>query len=129
VWNCFNGRIDSPTLTSGSTELAKFDFSKDMSSDHIVDISGSSLRGKLVNAPTRAVKSFNWDCSECDWTKATTGDSAIHFHEDDLDDAQWEDDLVLTIPEHARSGAHAIDCETIDGLHDMVTLFCKKLPR
>lgn len=128
IGNCFNGRIDSPVISSGSRELANFDFSKDMSSDHIVDNSPLCLKGELVNAPTRAVKGFNWDGSECDWTKATFGYSAIHFHEDDLDDAQWEDDFILTIPEHARSGAYAIDCVTPDGVHDMVTFFVRKHP-
>jgi hypothetical protein len=46
-----------------------------------------------VNAPTRAVKGFDWDGLECDWAKATFGYSAIHFHEDDLDDAQCENDF------------------------------------
>jgi hypothetical protein len=125
VGNCFNGRIDSPILSSGSKVLAKFDFSREMTSDHIVDVSSPSLRGELVNAPTRAVKGFDWDGSECDWTKATFGYSAIHFHEDDLDDAQWENDFVLTIPETARSGAYAIDCATPGGVHDMVTFFVR----
>jgi hypothetical protein len=128
VGNCFNGRIDSPALVSGSRELAKLDFSKEMTSDLIVDISPSKMKGELVNAPTRAVKGFDWDGSTSDWTKATSGYSAIHFHEDDLDDAQWEDDYILNIPKHARSGAYAIDCVTPDGVHDMVTFFVRPNP-
>ena len=38
VGNCFNGRISSPILSSGSKVLAKFDFLRQMTSDHIVDV-------------------------------------------------------------------------------------------
>lgn len=128
VGNCFNGRIDSPQISSGSKLLVKFDFSEDMTSDYIVDVSPSTLKGELVNSPTRGVKGFDWDGSQSDWTKASHGYAAIHFHEDDLDDAQWEDDFVLTIPEDARSGAYAVDCSTPDGVHDMVTFFVRCHP-
>jgi hypothetical protein len=34
---------------------------------------------------SRAVKGFDWDGTQPDWTKASYGYGAIHFHEDDLD--------------------------------------------
>jgi hypothetical protein len=57
--NFFNGRLDSPsikTTSKPSTTLVKFDFSRNMSSDFIMDTSGNGHTGKLINAPTRAVK-------------------------------------------------------------------------
>lgn len=108
----FNGRLDSPCIKTTdvySTTLVKFDFSRDMSSDRIVDISGNGNHGTLVNAPTRAVKGYDWDGSENDWTKATYGYGAIHFHEDDCDDAAWETDFKIQIPKDARSGAYAVE--------------------
>lgn len=128
IGNCFNGRIDSPVIFSGMNKLVHLDFSKDMTSDRILDVSSSGMQGQLINAPTRAVKGFDWDGSASDWTKATYGYSAIHFHEDDLDDAQWDNDFILTIPETARSGAYAVDCVTPDGVHDMVTFFVRQHP-
>lgn len=125
VGNCFNGRLDSVHISSKEQDLLDFDFYLDMSSDHVVDISDSRLSGKLVNAPTRAVKGFDWDGSEADWSKAKYGYGAIHFHEDDLDDAEWQTDFILKVPEEARSGAYAVDCYTDDGVHDFITFFVR----
>ena len=88
--------------------------------DSIIDISGNNRHGVLVNAPTRAVKGHDWDGSQPDWTKATYGYGAIHFHEDDLDDAGWSTNFSITIPSTARSGAYAIElrCPNAEGVRE-----------
>lgn len=125
----FNGRIDGLTLKScgkQSSTLAKYDFSLNMSSDQIVDVSGHGHDGVLVNAPTRAVRGHDWDGSESDWTRAKSGYGAIHFHDDDLDDAEWETDFTVTIPSDARSGAYAVEVEAVNGRDtDMITFFVR----
>ncbi|KAH8803361.1 hypothetical protein F5884DRAFT_739703 [Xylogone sp. PMI_703] len=125
----FNGRIDHLTLkTCGeqSSLLARFDFAVDISSDRIVDVSGHGHNGVLINAPTRAVKGHDWDGSESDWTRAKFGYGAIHFHDDDLDDAEWETDFTITIPASARSGAYAVIVEAINGSDtDAITFFVR----
>ncbi|EOO00573.1 putative large subunit of -dimethylformamidase protein [Phaeoacremonium minimum UCRPA7] len=129
--NFFNGRIDSPTIMlveqGAEHPLLRFDFSVNMSSDYIHDISGRGLRGTLINAPTRAVKGYDWDGTEVDWTRAKYGYGAIHFHEDDLDDAGWETDLTIKIPSTCRSGVYAVEIETIDGrrANDSITFFVR----
>ncbi|KAL6790957.1 hypothetical protein J3E68DRAFT_411700 [Trichoderma sp. SZMC 28012] len=129
VTDFFNGRIDSLTIKSCDKQpliRAKYDFSLEMSSDRILDISGRGYHGVLVNAPTRAVKGHDWDGSECDWTRAKFGYGAIHFHDDDLDDANWETDFVITIPPNARSGAYAVEVETSNGQDtDSITFFVR----
>ncbi|KAK2596510.1 hypothetical protein N8I77_013397 [Diaporthe amygdali] len=129
VVDFFNGRIDCLKLKacgSKSLVLAKYDFSLDMSTDRIVDISGQDRHGILVNGPTRAVCGYNWDGSECDWTRAKVGYGAIHFHDDDLDDAGWETDFTITIPSNARSGAYAIEVDTTNGRDsDSITFFVR----
>lgn len=117
--NMFNGRLDSPQLHVtrdglAYTTWAKFDFSLDMSSDRIVDTSGNANHGDLINGPTRAVKGHNWDGSESDWTKARYGYGAIHFHDDDLDDAGWDTDFSLEVPKDALSGAYAVIVQSVD---------------
>ncbi|KAL4782352.1 hypothetical protein BJX76DRAFT_369238 [Aspergillus varians] len=131
----FNGRLDSPSLTSirpghplDRWKLAQFDFSKAMSTDTIIDVSGFNRHGVLFNAPTRAVKGYDWDGTETDWTKASYGYGAIHFHEDDLDDAGWDTDFTVTVPTSARSGAYAVEVKTQDGTRDMVTFFVRPGP-
>lgn len=129
----FNGRLDAPSFTTTGPKrwvIAKYDFSKSISTDSIIDISGSNRHGFLVNAPTRAVKGHDWDGSQPDWTKATYGYGAIHFHEDDLDDARWSTNFSITIPSTARSGAYAIElrCLNEEGVRDMVTFFVRPNP-
>ncbi|ETI28136.1 hypothetical protein G647_00585 [Cladophialophora carrionii CBS 160.54] len=131
----FNGRIDSPTISKveGSTKtvtvLAKYDFSRNMAEDTILDVSGNNLHGVLVNAPTRAVTGHDWDGSEVDWTKAKYGYGAIHFHEDDLDDARWDSDFTIKIPETARSGIYAVEVTSTNGkTSDMITFVVRPTP-
>ncbi|RFU80548.1 large subunit of -dimethylformamidase [Trichoderma arundinaceum] len=102
---------------SDNQVLAKWNFSLKTPSDNIVDISnnGTSAEGQLVNAPTRAVTGHDWDGMESDWTKAKYGYGAIHFHEDDLDDAAWDTDFSISLPSNLRSGVYAIEIEAVDG--------------
>lgn len=127
--NFFNGRIADlalKTCEENPSVLAKYDFALQMSSDTIVDVSGHGHNGVLINAPTRAVKSHDWDGSECDWTKAKSGYGAIHFHDDDLDDAGWDTDFTITIPPGARSGAYAVGVEAANGRDkDSITFFVR----
>lgn len=126
--SCFyNGRLDSPSVVSSGSVIARYDFSLKMTSDAIVDTSGNRRHGYLVNSPTRAVKGHDWDGSEPDWTKAKYGYGAIHFHEDDLDDAQWSTSFSVTIPRMARSGAYAVEVKSLEGTgeRDMVTFFVR----
>jgi hypothetical protein len=127
----FNGRIDGPTFSKVDGEgtvtlLAKYDFSRNIAEDTILDVSGNDVHGVLVNAPTRAVTGHDWDGSEVDWIKAKYGYGAIHFHEDDLDDAQWDTDFTIKIPETARSGIYAVEVSSTNGkTSDMITFIVR----
>lgn len=127
ITDFFNGRVDGLELkTCGTISLllAHYNFSRDMSSDRIVDISGRGHHGILINAPTRAVTGHDWDGSESDWTRAGFGYGAIHFHDDDLNDAEWDTDFSITIPATARSGAYAVEVEAVNGRDtDAITFF------
>jgi N,N-dimethylformamidase len=123
----YNGKIDSPRLyraalpeaslrqavaqpaaaAYGASLVAAWDFSRDMGSDRIADLSPNRLDGRLINLPTRAMKGWNWDASEQDWRRAPQQYGAIHFHDDDLYDAGWQTDFVLEVPEHLKSGIYA----------------------
>lgn len=127
--NKFNGRLDSFHITALRPDpqvLAKYDFAVEIPSDDIYDVSGNGRHGVLVNAPTRAVKGHDWDGREPDWTRAKYGYGAIHFHEDDLDDACWETDFRFTLPEDARSGVYAAELRYLDGsIAEDVTFFVR----
>ena len=99
-----------------------------MTSDTIVDVSGNGTgaEGQLINAPTRAVTGHDWDGMESDWTKAKHGYGAIHFHEDDLDDAAWGTDFSINLPEDLRSGVYAVEIESVNGeVRDTVPFYVR----
>ncbi|OKL57211.1 hypothetical protein UA08_07367 [Talaromyces atroroseus] len=114
----FSGRIDRPCIKKiglPSTTIVEYEFSLEMSSDRIIDVSGNACHGQLFNAPTRAVRGHDWDGSEPDWMKAKFGYGAIHFHDDDLDDAAWDTDFTIEIPPYARSGVYAVNVQSTNG--------------
>ena len=132
----FNGRLDSPrfrALGRVAFDIAKYDFSKGIDTDEIFDVSGSGLDGRLINAPTRAIRGHDYDHKLIgySWKDATYGFGAIHFHDDDLDDAAWETDFKITLPSDLRSGAYAIEVQdTESNLSDSIVFFVRpKHPR
>lgn len=105
---CFNGKLEGVELARSGAMVAQWDFSRDMSSRRVVDVSGSELHGTTVNRPTRAVTGRKWDRREIDPRHAPEQWAAIYFHDDDLDDAGWEVDLSWKLPEEIRSGVYAL---------------------
>ncbi|MDE0197626.1 MAG: hypothetical protein OXK78_05495 [Caldilineaceae bacterium] len=136
----FNGKIDSPRLFSraltpteiqllkrdhtpeevaGADLVASWDFSKDQSSAKVTDSSPNRLHGTAVNMPTRAVTGRNWTSTEADHKHAPNEYAAIHFHQDDLENAGWQPDFELTVPVGLRSGIYAARLDG-EGLEDHV---------
>ena len=124
----FNGKIGGPriygrALEEGEVELlrqetvrstvasedliAAWDFSQDFSSSRVTDAGPHRLHGTAINMPTRAVTGHNWTSTEVDHKNAPDQYGAIHFHQDDLEDAGWEPDFELTVPQGLRSGIYA----------------------
>ena len=129
VKNCFNGKISAPRLFAnvlneetienlrrnvavGVSEqdhlIAEWDFSKHMSSDVIADISGNGLHGVAVNMPMRAVTGPIWLGYEDNYAQIPDQYNAIHFHEDDLEDAGWDACFEFDIPSELNSGIYAV---------------------
>ena len=108
----FNGKIDGfkvETLSGGKIDtLLDLDFSLDIPTDRIRDTSTHKHHGELISAPSRAVTGHDWDGSQSDWTRASYGYGAIHFHDDDLDDAMWETTFELELPKDLQSGCYGV---------------------
>src|SRR5262249_3940314 len=107
-------RIEMGALVEGprpvgleTAVVAEWDFGADIGSERVTDRSPNRLHGETVNLPARAMTGYNWTGAEMDWKKAPEQFGAIHFHEDDLDDARWETDFTLAIPAGLRSGVYA----------------------
>jgi len=122
----YNGKIDSPRLANralsrpeierlkaaavpadlATSTVAAWDFSQDIPGTRIVDVSPNRLDGWTVNLPTRAVKGRNHDGSEMVWTHKPEHYAAIHFHDDDLYDCNWQTDATWTVPDGFKSGTY-----------------------
>ncbi len=123
----FNGKIDRPRLFNaalgveelGSVEkgagasrvggslIGEWDFWRDMVSMEVRDGSGRGLDGRIVNRPARAMTGYNWSNRENAFVLRPEEYGAIHFHDDDLGDANWDVDFEFTVPEGMRSGVYA----------------------
>ena len=122
----FNGKLENPALfgrVPAERELerldggawpseleprptAAWDFARGVSGTKVVDVVGSH-HGELVNQPGRAVAGHRWSGDTLDFRSAPEQYSAIHFHDDDLEDAQWEPAFELRVPDDLPSGIHA----------------------
>ncbi|KAI4277269.1 MAG: hypothetical protein LQ337_001916 [Flavoplaca oasis] len=128
----FNGKIEGFRIETRSSAghidtLLDMDFSLDIPTDKIQDVSGNEHHGELINGPSRAVTGHDWHASQTGWTNASYGYGAIHFHDDDLDDAQWETTFQLDVPKDVLSGCYGILVD--DGVStDFIPFFIRPDP-
>ena len=78
---------------------------------------------RFVNCPTRAMTGYNFSGHNFDWKHAPKEYGAIHFHDDDVDDARWEVDFEWTVPEGQNSAFYAAKLTTSDGDEDYITFW------
>ncbi len=144
----FNGRIDRPRLYGAVADAQKmrqlveavesglndplllgaWDFAQRVSSDDLVDLSANRLNGVVRRMPMRAATGANWTGTIQSWTEDPRQYGAIHFHEDDLEDAGWAPTRELTIPADWRSGFYALKITSTEGaepLESYVSFFIK----
>ena len=124
----FNGKLEAPRVWQRALELseldsirrdangfrsipglaAAWDFAEDFAGTSVVDRGPHGYAGRVINAPTRAVTGHNWS-GQCDaFTRGPTEYGAIHFHDDDLEDAEWTPSLSLSLPVDIASAVYAV---------------------
>ena len=129
----YNGKIDRPRLSRRALSKAEieslargfmgcpselrnavvsaWDFqaniSNNIASTYIIDTSPNLLHGHAVNMPARGMTGFNWTGDEIVYHHKPEEYGAIHFHDDDIDDARWDDDFEYLVPEGLKSGIYA----------------------
>lgn len=128
-----NGRVESPSIHSRPIEfgrdsgffgaddallagelIAAWDFSRDISGRAITDVGTNAMHGVLVNRPARAVCGHTWSGRFLRFKECPTEWGAIHFHEDDLNDAAWDDSFRFAMPEGTPSGIYALKLKQRD---------------
>ncbi len=127
----FNGKIESPRVYARALEAAEFDalargnepdahglvarwdFAAEIGAngvptDVVSDRSGNGLHGRCVNMPARGMIGHRWTAREENYVHAPNQYGAIHFHNDDLEDAGWDADFEWTVPAGAKSDVYAV---------------------
>ncbi len=118
----FTGKLEDPAILRGFVErwadaaatletlapLAGWDFSRGIDTQVISDVGPHGCHGRLVNAPGRAMVGVRWTGTEQCWRHAPRDYGAIHFHDDDLADCEWQSDFTWTVPDDLPSGAYAL---------------------
>ena len=121
----FNGKIDRPALwgralTSAEIDalaadadpleiagtIAVWDASKEMRARTLTDETGNGHRLVLRQLPARAVTGANWTGSHTSYLESRVGYGAIYFHEEDLEDCEWEVDFEFDVPSDLPSGLY-----------------------
>jgi N,N-dimethylformamidase len=113
VKDYFNGKLENPKISIKNNNntfdiLADWNFSENIPSTNIKDFSNNQNDLKIVNFPTRGVTGSNWDGSEMSWKHNPSHYGAIHFHEDDIYDFEWENDFSFDIPKNMPSGIYVM---------------------
>jgi N,N-dimethylformamidase len=108
----FNGRLEAPELHCGEALVGAWDFSVGIGTDVVQDSGPNALHGTLVQGPARGVAGHAWDGTVFDWQRATAQYAAIHFHQDDCEDASWKTDFTWTAPTDLPSGLYAARVHT-----------------
>src|SRR5262249_34332611 len=115
----------APALGDGLR--AWWDLSRGIDGSRVCGGTPESPDGELVNLPTRAVTAHNWDGSAYEWRSAPELYGAVHFHDDDVDDAGWEPMCSLSVPPELRSGVYALRLRA-GGFEDHVPFFVRPAP-
>jgi N,N-dimethylformamidase len=114
--SAFNGKIGGVTTGRWDGEVhetvARWHFGRSERADglllsHVVDQSPNGLNGHCVNAPMRGVTGPTFQGRVEDFRLAPDEFDAIHFHDDDIADAEWPAALTFEIPDDMASGVYA----------------------
>ena len=144
VQSHFNGKIDSSRVFGRALSpaeigalrrdvapaeaadglIAAWNFSNEFSSSKVTETSPKGLHGRSVNMPARAMTGHNWRGTETDFRNVPDEYGAIYFHDDDLEDAGWDVDFELAVPDGTRSGAYAARLKSGDD-EDYVPFFVR----
>jgi N,N-dimethylformamidase len=118
-------RGPGPSADLSTALVASWDFSEGIPTRQAVDKGPYRLHGEVVNLPTRAMTGHNWRGVETNWQHAPAEYGAIHFHDDDLDDARWDVDFELHVPRDLRSAVYAMKLTSDEGDEDYVPFFVR----
>ena len=121
-------RGSGPTPALSECLVGAWDFSVGIDTMRAVDRGPYRFDAELINAPTRALTGHNWDGHVFDWKQAPQQYGAIHFHDDDLDDARWQVDFEWQVPKNQKSATYAVKLTSAEGHEDYIPFFVTPWP-
>lgn len=112
IADCFNGKIEAPrirrSVDGAPRVVAEWRFDRDHDTARVVDVGPSARNGVVWNLPARGVVGSYWTGEFVDFNRAPSQYGAIHFHDDDLDDARWVPSFSVELAGDLRSGVYGI---------------------
>lgn len=98
---------ESPQAALPMGCIGDWDFAADIGSSRVTDRSARAQHGYTLNGPMRGVTDHTWGGRELRWAGAPEQYAAMHFHDDDLEDAGWRPDFTFNVPVDLPSGIYA----------------------
>ena len=109
-----------PTGPLSEAIVGSWDFSDGINTRRGTDHGPYLYHLDIVNCPTRAMTGHNFSGHNFDWKHAPKEYGAIHFHDDDVDDARWDVDFEWNVPDGTSSKFYAAKLTTSDGDEDYI---------
>ncbi|MBM3482719.1 MAG: LamG domain-containing protein [Alphaproteobacteria bacterium] len=116
-------RHSGPTDSLATAIVGAWDFSAGINTALGHDKGPYRYDLTIVNCPTRAMTGHNFTGHNFDWKHAPHEYGAIHFHDDDVDDARWECSVEWDVPADLKSDCYAAKLTTKDGDEDYIPFF------
>jgi N,N-dimethylformamidase len=113
-------RNSGPTGKLSESIVAAWEFSDGINTIVGKDKGPYLFDATIVNCPTRAMTGYNWQGQVFDWKTAPEQYGAIHFHDDDIDDARWAVSFEWKVPEGNSSKFYAAKLTSKDGDEDYI---------
>jgi N,N-dimethylformamidase len=113
-------RNSGPTGKLSEVIVAAWEFSDGISTIAGKDKGPYLFDATIVNCPTRAMTGYNWQGQVFDWKVAPEQYGAIHFHDDDIDDARWAVSFEWKVPKGTSSKFYAAKLTSKDGDEDYI---------
>lgn len=111
----FNGKVDRLSLDLADGTSVNWDFAQACHSTNVIDVSSRKMHGQVHGLPTRSSSGASWDGESTD-LRGSSSRTAIHFHEDDLEDAAWTTSFQYRVPDGTASGAYAMKLASEDDI-------------
>ncbi len=109
-----------PSADLGAAMVAAWDFSLEIPTRTIIDNGPYRCDGELVGLPARGMTGHNWSGHQISWSADHREYGAIHFHDDDVDDARWAVGFTLPVPADLPSAVYAVKLTTDEGDEDYI---------